>query len=77
MSSCSPFKITSTNLKNVMSRSLLSPVPDNSTGALHDLPGVSLLVDLAETSPFTQLHVRVNLIQKRTNYPQIDDLNFI
>ena len=46
-----------------MGRSLLAPVPDDGAGALDDLPGLALLVDLAETSPLAQLHVRVHLDQ--------------
>ena len=35
----------------------------HSRGALDDLPGLALLVDLAETSPFAQLHIGVHLDQ--------------
>ena len=35
----------------------------HSRGALDDLPGLALLVDLAETSPLAELHVRVHLDQ--------------
>ena len=45
----------------MMSWSLYSPVPHNSTGTLYNLPGVSLLVNLTQTWPLTQLHVGVNL----------------
>ena len=44
-----------------MGRSLLAPVPDDGAGALDDLPGLALLVDLAEAGPLAQLHVGVNL----------------
>ena len=48
-------------LQDIVSRSLLPPVPDHAGGALHHLPGLALAVDLAETGPFSQLHVAVNL----------------
>ena len=51
-----------------MGRSLLAPVPDDGAGALDDLPGLALLVDLAEAGPLAQLHVGVNL-------PLMDDEN--
>merc|ERR1719192_713897 len=50
-------------LQDIVSRSLLPPVPDHAGGALHHLPGLALAVYLAETGPFSQLHVAVNLDQ--------------
>ena len=48
-------------LENVVGGPLLTPVPDDSAGALDDLPGLALLVDLAQTGPLAQLHVGVDL----------------
>jgi len=48
-------------LENVVGGPLLAPVPDDSAGALDDLPGLALLVDLAQTGPLAQLHVGVDL----------------
>ena len=48
-------------LQDIVSRSLLPPVPDHAGGALHHLPGLALPVNLAESGPFSQLHVAVNL----------------
>jgi len=48
-------------LEDIVGGSLLSPVPDDAGGALDDLPGLTLPVNLAESCPFTQLHVAVNL----------------
>ena len=48
-------------LENVMSWALLAPVPHNACRAFDDLSGFAFLVDLAKTSPFTKLHVGVNL----------------
>ena len=48
-------------LQDIMSRALLPPVPDHAGGALHHLPGLALAVNLAESGPFSQLHVAVNL----------------
>ena len=44
-----------------MGRTLLPPVPDHAGGTLDHLPGLALAVNLAQTGPFSQLHVAVNL----------------
>ena len=48
-----------------MGRPLLPPVPDDAGGTLDHLPGLALAVDLAQTGPFSQLHVAVNLDKTR------------
>merc|ERR1711970_578507 len=50
-------------LQHVVGGALLAPVPHHTGGALHHLPGLALLVNLAQTSPLTKLHVGVNLDQ--------------
>merc|ERR1711994_555967 len=50
-------------LQDIIGSALASPVTDHSCGALDDLPGLALLVDLAEPSPLAQLHVGVHLDQ--------------
>ena len=44
-----------------MSWALLAPVSHHARGALHNLSGFAFLVDFAQTSPFTKLHVGINL----------------
>merc|ERR1719216_241818 len=51
---------------DIVSRALLPPVPDDAGGTLDHLPGLALAVDLAQTGPFSQLHVAVNLDQGNT-----------
>ena len=48
-------------LQDIVGRPLLPPVPDDAGGTLDHLPGLALAVDLAQTGPFPQLHVAVNL----------------
>ena len=48
-------------LQHVMCWTLLAPVTHDAGGALHYLPCFALLVNLAQTSPFSQLHVGINL----------------
>jgi hypothetical protein len=48
-------------LEDVVGGRLLSPVPDGDGRAPHDLPCVALCVQLAETGPFSQLVVVVDL----------------
>ena len=40
--------------------------PHHGGGALDDLPGLALLVDLTEAGPLPQLHVGVNLGNKES-----------
>jgi hypothetical protein len=44
-------------LEEVMSGSLLAPVPDDNGGASNDFPLVTLGVQLAKSGIFAQLHV--------------------
>ena len=44
-----------------MSWPLTTPVSDDTGTALDDLPGLALLVNLAQTRPLAQLHVAVHL----------------
>ena len=48
-------------LKYIMGWSLLAPVADDGARALDYLAGLALLVNLAQTSPLTKLHVGINL----------------
>merc|ERR1719211_667844 len=48
-------------LEDVVGGSFLAPVPDDAGGALYDLPGLHVAVNLAETCPFSKLHVAINL----------------
>merc|ERR550519_1779684 len=48
-------------LQYIVGGAFLAPVPHHAGGALHHLPGLALLVYLAQTSPLTQLHVGVHL----------------
>merc|ERR1719499_40132 len=51
-------------LKHVMGWALLAPVTHDAGRALHYLPCFAFLVNLAQTSPFSQLHVGINLDQR-------------
>jgi hypothetical protein len=46
---------------DVMSRALFSPIANNDRGASHNLPGLTLGIQLAKAGPLAQLLVRVNL----------------
>ena len=48
-----------------MGWSLLAPVADDGAGALYYLAGLAFGVDLAETSPLTKLHVRIDLKKRK------------
>ena len=48
-------------LEDVVGGSFLAPVSDDTRGTLDNLPRLALAVNLAETSPLSQLHVAVNL----------------
>ena len=56
-------------LEDIVGGSLLAPVPDDTGGALDDLPGLALPVDLAESCPFSKLHVAINL-QKEQSFTE-------
>merc|ERR1719291_153958 len=51
-------------LQHIVGGTLAAPVAHHSCRALDDLPGLALLVDLAEARPLAQLHVRVHLDQR-------------
>merc|ERR550525_762079 len=48
---------------HIMSWALATPVTDHSGRALDHFPGLALLINLAETSPLSKLHVGVYLDQ--------------
>ena len=48
-------------LEDIMGRAFLAPIAYDARRTLDNFSGLSLLINFAETSPFTQLHVRVNL----------------
>ena len=60
-------------LEDVVGGSFLAPVPDDTRGALDHLPSLALPVDLAESCPFSKLHVAINL-QKEQSITEKDRL---
>ena len=50
-------------LEDVVGRTLLAPVPDDTRGTFDHFPSLALAVDLAEAGPLAQLHVAVHLDQ--------------
>merc|ERR1711879_473420 len=50
-------------LEDVVGRTLLAPVPDDTRGTFDHFPSLALAVDLAEAGPLAQLHVAVHLIR--------------
>ena len=48
-------------------RNVRNEDPHHGGGALDDLPGLALLVDLTEAGPLAQLHVGVHLGNKELN----------
>merc|ERR1719384_2590376 len=51
-------------LEHIVGCALAAPVTHHSCRALDNLPGLALLVDLAEAGPLAQLHVGVHLDQR-------------